>query len=404
MQAIYVDKNIPRVLLTKAISPLWPGFVWTPLSAARAGLVPDMPLPGPHWLRLQNERCGICASDLSLLFVHADPSVAPAALPGLSRFWLGHEVVSVVTEVGAGVTRFKVGDRVMMDTYFAGSNCLTLGIEPPCRYCLEQEYHFCINKSEAGPHGAGGGFGDSYVAHETDVYPVASGLTLDQAALVEPISIGVHGVLRTPPPPDGKVLVYGAGIIGLTLMMALQLFYPDVQVTAVARYPFQAQMAEKYGAKHVLNGREGYETIARLAGGKYFSGPLNKGLVVGGYDVVYDCVGSSATLTDSLRWTRAGGSVQMVGLHFTPMPKIDLTPVWYHHVNLVGTYGHGFSFYQGQRQHDYEWIMDAYQAGKLDIDGLITHRFPLKDYKEAIRVAMAKGREKAIKVMFEHEA
>ncbi|MEJ5225938.1 MAG: hypothetical protein WHV44_15875, partial [Anaerolineales bacterium] len=84
MHAIYVDKNIPRVLLTKAITPAWPDFVWTPLSAARAGRLPDPPLPGPRWLRVRNERCGICASDLSLLFVHADPAVAPAALPGLS--------------------------------------------------------------------------------------------------------------------------------------------------------------------------------------------------------------------------------------------------------------------------------------------------------------------------------
>ncbi len=83
----------------------------------------------------------------------------------------------------------------------------------------------------------------------------------------------------------------------------------------------------------------------------------NKGLVVGGFDVVYDCVGSSATLTDSLRWTRAGGAVQIVGLHFAPMAKIDLTPVWFH----------------------------------------------LKDYKEAIRVASAKGREKAIKVVLEQD-
>jgi len=135
VRAIYVDKHIPRVLLTKALTPLWPGFVWTPLSSARVTDLPDPALPGPDWVRVRNQCCGICASDLSLLFVRADPSVAPSALPGLSRFWLGHEVVSTVTEVGSDVTQYKVGDRVVMDSYHYGAHCLSLGIQPICRYC-----------------------------------------------------------------------------------------------------------------------------------------------------------------------------------------------------------------------------------------------------------------------------
>ena len=136
MRAIYVDKHIPRALLTKAITPLWKGFVWTPLSAAHAGSLDDLPLPGPRWMRVKNLACGICATDLSLLFVKADPSVAPAALPGLQRFYLGHETVSVVTETGPAVTRFRVGDRVLMENHFYGANCLNLELEPPCEMCV----------------------------------------------------------------------------------------------------------------------------------------------------------------------------------------------------------------------------------------------------------------------------
>ncbi|HXF84549.1 MAG TPA: alcohol dehydrogenase catalytic domain-containing protein [Anaerolineales bacterium] len=402
MRAIYVDKHIPRALLTKFITPYWADFVWTPFSAARAGELPDVPLPGPRWLRVKNLRCGICASDLSLLFVHADPSIAPAALPGLSRFWLGHETVSVVTEVGPGVTRFRVGDRVLMDTYFAGANCETLGIEPKCRYCKEADYHFCVNKSEAGPRGAGGGFGDSFVAHESEVYPAPGTLSLDQAMLVEPISIAMHGVMRFPPQGEEKVLVIGAGIIGLLTTMVIHALVPQAEITVLARYPHQQQMAEKLGAKHILT-KNDYQAVARLTGGKYFSAPLNRGVVIGGFDKIYDCVADPHTTNDALRWVRAGGTVVMIGAHMAPMPKVDLTPVWYHHVHLVGTYGHGMSEWQGVRKHTYEWVFDQFGAGRFNVDGLITHRFPLKEYKEAIRVAISKGREKAIKVAFEHE-
>jgi len=402
MQAIYVDKHIPRALLTKAITPYWPGFVWTPLSAARADDLPDPPLPGARWLRVRNQQCGICASDLSLLFVHADPSIAPAALPGLSRFWLGHETVSVVTEVGPDVTRFRVGDTVIMDTHFAGANCETLEIEPKCRYCAEGDYHFCVNKSEPGPHGLGGGFGDGFVTHESAVYPAAPGLGRDQLALAEPLSIPMHGVMRFPPKPGDKVLVYGAGIMGLLTTLVVHTLVPETEITVLARYPHQQQMALKLGAGHILD-RGDYQAVAKLTGGKYFTGPLNKGVVIGGFDLIYDCVADPRTVNDSLRWVRAGGTVVMVGAHMAPMPRVDLTPVWYHHVNLVGTYGHGMNTWGGVTKHTFEWVYDFFEAGKFDIDGLITHRFPMADYKEAIRAATSKGKEKSIKVMFQHE-
>lgn len=402
MRAFYVDKHIPRVLLTKVLTPLWPGFVWTPLSSARVTNLPDPPLPGPDWVRVQNRCCGICASDLSLLFVRADPSVAPSALPGLNRFWLGHEVVSTVTEAGSDVTKYKVGDRVVMDSYHYGAHCLSLGIRLVCRYCAAGNHRFCINRSEPGLHGMGGGFGDGYVAHEGDVYPCLPDLTEDQAMFVEPLGIVMQAVLRRPPAAGEKVLIYGAGIIGLLATMVVKALAPEADVTVVARYPHQAELAEKLGAKHVLSGGNLYPEVARISGGKFFSAPLSKGIVLGGFDVVYDCVGDEETLTNSLRWTRAGGTVMIVGLHMSPMKNIDLTLVWYSHINLIGSFMHGHSEWNGQRKHDYERVIDFYRQGRFDIEGLITHRFPASDYKEAIRVASDKRKEKAIKVVFEH--
>jgi threonine dehydrogenase-like Zn-dependent dehydrogenase len=93
----------------------------------------------------------------------------------------------------------------------------------------------------------------------------------------------------------------------------------------------------------------------------------------------------------------------MVGLHLEPMQKVDLSLVWYHQVNLTGAYVHGKDSWNGQRKHTYEWVLDLFREKKLPVESLITHRFPYSDYKEAIRVAMSKGGEKAIKVMLERE-
>ena len=129
MRAIYIDKNIPRALMVKALRGAWPGIVWSGLSHAHVVDIPEPPLPGPHWLRVRNRQCGICASDLSLLLVKADPAAAPVALPGNSRFYLGHEVVGDVTEVGADVKGIRPGQRVVMESRFTGPTCFTQEID-----------------------------------------------------------------------------------------------------------------------------------------------------------------------------------------------------------------------------------------------------------------------------------
>ena len=401
MRSIYVDKNIPRVLLTKAITPIWRDFVWTPLSSAKAGPLPDQPLPGPNWMRIKNLACGICATDLSLLFMTANPSVAPAALPGVQRFHLGHEAVGEVTEIGSSVKRFKVGDRVIMDKHFYGANCLNLELENLCEMCAHDETNFCLNKSDYPFLGVGGGFGDSYVTHESGVYLCPPELTLDQAVLVEPFGIGTHAVLRHPPKPGSKVLVIGTGMIGLAVLMAVKAAQPDCEATVISRYDFQSQMAERLGAKHILQNSE-YQAIAKASGGKFFSAPMNKGVVIGGFDIIFDCVGNSNTLNDCMRWVKANGKVVMVGAHMQPMTKVDLVNIWYHQVELVGVVAHGHEHHQGEHKHTYDWVMEFMKQGLYKTDGFITHRFAYEDYKQAIALTNHhKGKSGAIKVILQ---
>jgi threonine dehydrogenase-like Zn-dependent dehydrogenase len=147
MRAIYIDKNFPRALTVKYLKRPWPGVVWSPLSHARVVDVPEPDLPGPRWLRVRNRQCGICASDLSLLLVKADPAAAPLALPGNSRIYLGHEVVGDVVEVGPKVTGIRPGQRVVMESRYTGPTCFSQEIEPPCRFCAAGDTRLCENAS-----------------------------------------------------------------------------------------------------------------------------------------------------------------------------------------------------------------------------------------------------------------
>ena len=399
MRAIYVEKNIPRMLAVKALRGVWPDVVWSPISPANVVNMPDPPLPGARWLRVRNLQCGICASDMSLLYVKADPGVAPAALPGNQRFYLGHEVVGEVVEVGPQVARFSVGDRVAMESRFMGPNCHTQEIEPPCRYCAAGQTRLCENASAGlGPVGAGGGWGDSYTAHEAEVWPIPEDLDMDQASLVEPMAVALHGVLRRPPQADDRALVIGAGIIGLLTVQMIKVLQPEAHVAVMARYPHQQWMATRLGADELISESEAYERVAESTGGELYTAPLNRGMILGGFEVIYDCVGSERTVHDALRWTRAGGAVVLVGIDLGEL-TIDLNPIWYQEVDLIGSNTFGVENWKGRMIHTFDLVIEMLQEGVLEHEGLITHRFPLSEYKQAVDTARDKT-SGAIKVMF----
>jgi threonine dehydrogenase-like Zn-dependent dehydrogenase len=122
-------------------------------------------------------------------------------------------------------------------------------------------------------------------------------------------------------------------------------------------------------------------------------------MILGGFDVVFDCVGSQKTLQDSLRWARAGGTVVLVGVSLKPM-HIDLTPVWYQEVNLIGLYAHGMDQWNGVRKPTFDLTADLLLTKKLPTEGLITHRFPLDQWRTAVRTAKDKS-SGAIKVVLD---
>ncbi len=401
MRTIYVDKDIPKMLAVKVMKRAWADVVFSPLSPAHFKDLPEPALPGPRWLRVQNEVCGICASDLSLLNVDADPAIAAAALPGNQRFYLGHEVVSTVTEVGAGVTRVKVGDRVLMHTRFGGANCLSQELEMPCRHCAAGNYILCENASLGqGPRGVGGGWGDGYTAHETEVFPLAAGFSDDEAVLVEPLAVGVHTVLRRLPQAGERVMVLGSGIVGLNVIQCARALSPDCHITAVARYPQQVEMARKLGADEIVEGEDGYRATARITGAKLYEGMMGSRMLLGGFDVVFDCVGSGESLQDSLRWSRGAGTVVLAGVKLKPL-HLDLVPVWYQEVDLIGVNSHGMETWAGRHVQTFELVAELLLAGKLRVEGLITHRFPLAKWRQAIQTAQDK-KSGAIKVVFDY--
>ena len=167
----------------------------------------------------------------------------------------------------------------------------------------------------------------------------------------------------------------------------------------MARYPHQAEMTRRLGAHDVITQEDPYVATARITGGKLYTGQFRNRMILGGFDVVYDCIGSDKTLQNSLRWARAGGTVVLAGVNLKPM-HVDLTPVWYQEVSLIGLYAHGMEEWNGRKQPTYDLTADLQLKKKLLAEGLITHRFPLEDWRTAVRTAKDK-RSGAIKVILD---
>jgi threonine dehydrogenase-like Zn-dependent dehydrogenase len=185
-------------------------------------------------------------------------------------------------------------------------------------------------------------------------------------------------------------------------LQAARALCPDCDITAIVQFPYQERLAERMGANRTLRGGDLHTQIAGLTGARLHTGFRRSRILVGGFDLVYDCVGQSFSLENSLRWTRAGGAVVLVGVTLSRM-KLDLTPVWYREIDLVGTLAHGVETLPGSGEKittfdlTVRWLLED----RIQTDGLLTHRFPLEDYRRAIQTAVDKSRTRSVKVAFD---
>lgn len=405
MKALQMTYSIPRYIAAKAIGGLHRGVYTSPLALLRYGETEKPALPGEDWARVQVRYGGICGSDLHTILLQSSPALAPfVSFP----FTLGHEFVGQVSECGPAVRGFGVGDRVVVDPLLP---CATRGIANPCRPCRDGQYSLCENFANGSlPAGlsighcraTGGGWGESLVAHHSQLIHVPDQVSDESAVLVEPLAVAIHAVKHRLPKDSERVIIIGTGTIGLCILAALRALGCRAHVVALYRHPYQAALARRFGADEVVQarGQEHYRTIAEAVGGRLHYPMLSKPVLVGGADVVYECVGHGDSVDDSIRLARAGGTVILVGL--VSMPRdVDWTPIWLNELTLWGSFWASTERVDDGSQRTFQIALDLLAQGKLDLSALVTHRFPLDQYRAALTAVQAKGRHGIVKAVFD---
>ncbi len=389
MRTVYFEKDIPRILATKAAAGRAKKLLSTKINAVKyeTGL-PEPALPADDWVRVRNIACGLCGTDVSFYKATTGMTSALEPIPGTKRTFLGHENVGVVTEVGSGVTDFKVGDRVTIRAYMAG--CDTKGIRKRCPYCESGDYNFCTNFGTPAPYGElmmGAGWSDSFIYPAKGLAHVYDEITDEQAVMIEPSCVSVHAVLCAPPQKKEKVLVMGCGTIGLGIVQAIKIVEPDCEVWVLERVQTKQEFALRLGADHVLKG-DIYEAASEATGGsEVYTGMRGNKYFFGGFDRIYDCIGGDWSNTTAVRLLKARGTLVKVGHHMRPI-TFDETPVWWQELRMIGIDAHGMEEWEGRKLYTFDLVQEWIRDGKYSVDGFVTHHFKLDDYKEALELAL----------------
>ncbi|MDB5100757.1 MAG: alcohol dehydrogenase [Cyanobacteria bacterium RYN_339] len=392
MEAITFDVSPATFVAGKLLGKAWPGFY--PSRGLRYRQDWPVPVPrGADWARVKVTQAGVCGSDLAAIYYKTSPALTPfTSFPSV----LGHEIVGVVEEGPLA------GERVVVEPFLT---CASRGVAVACEACRTGAYCVCHHTAE-GPmapgmimgacRDQGGGWGQHVIAHRSQLFQLPPGLTETDGVLVEPLSIGMHAVLRRPPAPGSHVLVIGGGMMAYAAIAALKMLGIDCRITLLAHLDYQQAAGLALGAHEAIRGTT--DEVVALTGAKRHKPLLGRDVLVGGFDHIFDCVGSAASLQDALYFTRPRGTITLVGA--PGVLSLDWTFVWARELTIVGTLGYGLEDWQGERLRTFDLTMRLMAGRSPDVRPLVTHTFPLSRYREAIEANLDRAGTRSIKTVF----
>lgn len=298
---------------------------------------------------------GVCGSDIGIY--HG--SNAAATYPRV----IGHEIVGVVEEIGKGVARVNVGDRVIIDQVTACGHCYA---------CRKGRPNVCEHLKVRGVH-IDGGYREYMAVPENDVYLLSEGLSFQDAVMIEPTTIAVQCCSRARLEKEDAVMIIGAGALGTSLLRIVRLYHPQ-QIIMVDIDDSKLQECLKNGATHVINSRneDVSEAAHRLTDGY---GPT----------LVIDAACVKGSFLNACKSAGNAGRVITMGFSVAP-DEINQFVITSKELDVRG------SRLQNRK---FQEVIDLVNAGKVDLTGAVSHTFPFEQGKEAF--AFADSRDPAIR-------
>jgi 2-desacetyl-2-hydroxyethyl bacteriochlorophyllide A dehydrogenase len=320
----------------------------------------EPPAVGPGDALVRSHAAGLCRTDIEMMTgVFTDPRwVRFPVVPG-------HEWAGTVVEVGADVGSVRVGDRVVCEGFIVCHRC------GPCR---RGETHWC-ERVEALGFTRPGGYAELVAVPEGVVHRLPDHVSFDAGVLVEPASVVLHGLEKARPQPGESVGVIGVGTLGALAVSLLRLHAPARIVTFGVREE-ELELARRLGASEVV-----------LAGGE----PPSEGEL----DLVVETAGAPAAVELATALVRPGGRAVLLGIagegRTLTLPSDLLVGK---DMSLIGSIAYPAATWSR--------VVGLLADRVLALDPIVTHRFPMSDYAEAVRL-MDDRRGIVAKIVLEHE-
>jgi threonine dehydrogenase-like Zn-dependent dehydrogenase len=367
--------------------------------------LPEVNLINEDWVKIKVKLGGICGTDLHLLVL--DISTALTSFVSYPAV-LGHELVGSIVELGKNVDNFSIGERVAIEPIIA---CEVRDLEL-CDSCKAGNINLCSNLDEGAiSPGAymglckdiGGGWGEFVVAHKSQLFKIPESVSYEEAVITEPLATALHGIFKKLPEENENCVVIGCGTIGLATITLLKVF-SKANVIAIAKYPFQSELAKTFGADDVyLIKRDMHiKKIGRKFGAKIIS-PMMEDVILlgGGIDLVIDTVGNTSSLSNAIRLIKYKGTIILVGL--PAMMAIDWTPLIAKETTIIPSMGYSYDIINGKKQRTFQAALDLITSGQITVKDFLTHKFSIDQYKEALEITANKKEHDVIKTAFTFE-
>jgi threonine dehydrogenase-like Zn-dependent dehydrogenase len=388
MLALEMFRSIPRTVAGKAMGSRMPGLLSGYAAPLRLVTIDPPKSDRPGWARIRTRLSGICGSDLGML--SGKTSLYFSAVVSLP-FVPGHEVVGELLD---DCEDLPAGTRVVLDPVLT---CAARAVEP-CENCAVGATNRCsritVGNLSAGLQtgfckDTGGGWGQQLSAHRSQMHVVPEGCSDEQALLAEPIACAVHLAKRAGITANDRVLVSGAGSVGLFATLAIRELTGAGEIIVVAKHAHQKELALELGATEVVAPNEVLRRVRRSTGAFQLKPEYSSPYLLGGVDVAVDAVGSKQSLETALQATRAGGRVVMSGM---PAPA-DLSAAWFRELELVGTYASsGDAFPQALELVGHDTVARIAKS---------VASYPLHRWREALDHAHSAGGLGTVKVAFD---
>lgn len=317
-----------------------------------------MPNPKEDEVLIKVEYVGICGSDIHGF--ESGPFIPPKD-PN-QKIGLGHECAGTVVSVGSKVTKFKAGDRVNIEP---GVPCGS------CRYCREGRYNICPDVDFMATQPNYRGALTNYLVHpESMTYHLPENMDTMEGALVEPAAVGMHAAVEAGVRPGDKIVILGAGCIGLMTLQACRAMGAS-EIVVVDIIEKRLAMAQKLGAAAVVNGakEDSQERIKEILGNW-------------GADIVFETAGSSKTAAQALNMVMRGGKIMIVGTISGD------TPINFLKINREVKIQTVFRY-----ANNYPMTIDAIASGKFDVKSMVTDIYPYEEVQRAFEESLSRKAE-----------